>query len=136
MKKLIKESGIRDINRLKKEFDDVIIVTHMDLDGVVSGIGMKYYFQNQGFNVIDAQIIQYGDKEWSLKNRTQIRKYYIACVILLMGNLCLQFILTTMIVKLELKLVHQQVLDNQGQILKLYLKLFRQKNCFQTMTLC
>ena len=26
MKKLIKESGIRDINRLKKEFDDVIIV--------------------------------------------------------------------------------------------------------------
>jgi hypothetical protein len=80
MKKLIKESGIRDINRLKKEFDDVIIVTHMDLDGVVSGIGMKYYFQNQGFNVIDAQIIQYGDKEWSLKKSDPDKKIlYCLC---------------------------------------------------------
>ena len=80
MKKLIKESGIRDINRLKKEFDDVIIVTHMDLDGVVSGIGMKYYFQNQGFNVIDAQIIQYGDKEWSLKKSDPNKKIlYCLC---------------------------------------------------------
>ena len=80
MKKLIKESGIRDINRLKKEFDDVIIVTHMDLDGVVSGIGMKYYFQNQGFKVIDAQIIQYGDKEWSLKKSDPDKKIlYCLC---------------------------------------------------------
>jgi hypothetical protein len=80
MKKLIKESGIRDINRLKKEFDDVIIVTHMDLDGVVSGIGMKHYFQNQGFNVIDAQIIQYGDKEWSLKKSDPDKKIlYCLC---------------------------------------------------------
>ena len=80
MKKLIKESGIRDINRLKKEFDDVIIVTHMDLDGVVSGIGMKYYFQNQGFKVIDSQIIQYGDKEWSLKKSDPDKKIlYCLC---------------------------------------------------------
>jgi hypothetical protein len=65
---------------LKKEFDDVIIVTHMDLDGVVSGIGMKYYFQNQGFNVIDAQIIQYGDKEWSLKKSDTDKKIlYCLC---------------------------------------------------------
>lgn len=67
MKRLIKESGIRNIRELRKNFDKVIIVTHQDLDGVVSGIGMKHYFENNGFNVIDAQIIQYGDKEWSLK---------------------------------------------------------------------
>jgi hypothetical protein len=80
MKKIIKESGIRNITNLKKEFDDVVIVTHMDLDGVVSGIGMKYYFQNQGFNVIDAQIIQYGDKEWSLKKSDPDKKIlYCLC---------------------------------------------------------
>ncbi len=78
--KLIKESGIRNINKLRKEFDDVVIVTHMDLDGVVSGIGMKHYFQNQGFNVIDAKIIQYGDKEWSLKKSDPDKKIlYCLC---------------------------------------------------------
>jgi hypothetical protein len=80
MKKIIKESGIRNINKLKQEFNDVVIVTHMDLDGVVSGIGMKYYFQNQGFNVIDAKIIQYGDKEWSLKKSDPDKKIlYCLC---------------------------------------------------------
>lgn len=67
MKKLIKESGIRNINKLRQEFDKVVIVTHQDLDGVVSGLGMKKYFESYGFDVIDAKIIQYGDKEWSLK---------------------------------------------------------------------
>ena len=80
MKKLIKESGIRDINKLKKMFNDVVIVTHQDLDGVVSGIGMKYYFENQGLNVIDVQIIQYGDKEWSLKKSDPNKKIlYCLC---------------------------------------------------------
>jgi ribosomal protein S18 acetylase RimI-like enzyme len=80
MRKLIKESGIRDINKLKQQFNDVVIVTHMDLDGIVSGIGMKYYFQNQGFNVIDAKIIQYGDKEWSLKKSDPDKKIlYCLC---------------------------------------------------------
>ena len=67
MKKLIKESGIRNINKLRKEFDKVVIVTHQDLDGIVSGLGMKKYFEDYGFDVIEAKIIQYGDKEWSLK---------------------------------------------------------------------
>lgn len=67
MKKIIKESGIRDINKLRKEFDKVVIVYHQDLDGLVSGVGMKHYFENYGFKVIDAHMIQYGDKEWSLK---------------------------------------------------------------------
>ena len=80
MRKLIKESGIRDINKLKKMFNDVVIVTHQDLDGIVSAIGMKHYFENQGFNVIDAQIIQYGDKEWSLKKSDPDKKIlYCLC---------------------------------------------------------
>ena len=80
MKKLIKESGIRDINKLRKEFKDVVIVTHMDLDGVVSAVGMKYYFENNGFKVIDVQIIQYGDKEWSLKKSNPDKKIlYCLC---------------------------------------------------------
>ena len=80
MRKLIKESGIRDINKLKKMFNDVVIVTHQDLDGIVSAVGMKHYFENQGFNVIDAQIIQYGDKEWSLKKSDPDKKIlYCLC---------------------------------------------------------
>jgi hypothetical protein len=67
VKKIIKESGIRDINKLRKEFDKVIIVFHQDTDGVCSALGMKHYFENYGFKVIDAHVIQYGDKEWSLK---------------------------------------------------------------------
>jgi hypothetical protein len=66
-KRIIKESGIRNINKLREEFDKVVIVTHQDLDGVVSGLAMKKYFEDYGFDVIDAKIIQYGDKEWSLK---------------------------------------------------------------------
>ena len=65
--KLLLESGIRSINKLRSLFNEVIIVTHQDLDGVTSAIGMKNYFERYGFKVIDTQIIQYGDKEWSLK---------------------------------------------------------------------
>ena len=67
MKKIVKESGIRNITQLRKEFDKVIIVFHQDLDGISSALGMKHYFENYGFKVIGAEVIQYGDKEWSLK---------------------------------------------------------------------
>ena len=61
-------------------FNDVVIVSHQDLDGIVSAVGMKHYFENQGFNVIDAQIIQYGDKEWSLKKSDPDKKIlYCLC---------------------------------------------------------
>lgn len=67
IKELITEGGVRDINKLRSLFDDVIIVTHQDLDGVTSAIGMKNYFEDYGFNVVDVQIIQYGDKEFAIK---------------------------------------------------------------------
>jgi len=71
MKKLIKESGIRNITNLRKVFDKVVIVFHQDTDGICSAIGMKKYFEKYGFKVIDAQVIQYGDKEWSLKKSNE-----------------------------------------------------------------
>ena len=79
MRKLIKESGIRDINKLKKMFNDVVIVTHQDLDGIVSAVGMKHYFENQGFNVIDAQIAYDNElKKLGLSDWKELeeKKYY------------------------------------------------------------
>lgn len=76
---LLLESGIRNINKLRALFDDVIIVTHQDLDGVTSAIGMKYYFERYGFKVIDTQIIQYGDKEFTIK-KSDPKKNIMYCL--------------------------------------------------------
>ena len=67
MKKLIKESGIRDINALTKRYPKAEIYFHQDLDGVTTAIAMKEYLKNNGIDVIDAHIIQYGDKEFAVK---------------------------------------------------------------------
>lgn len=64
---LIKESGIRDINQLKKRYPKAKIYFHQDLDGVTTGIAMKKYLENQGFQVVDCETIQYGEKEWAIK---------------------------------------------------------------------
>jgi len=77
---ILTESGIRNINKLRSQFNDVVIITHQDLDGVTSAIGMKYYFERYGFNVIDTQIIQYGDKEFSIKKSDPTKKVmYCLC---------------------------------------------------------
>jgi len=62
----LNESGIRDIKKLRKEFDKAEIYFHVDLDGVASAIGMKYYLENSGFKVIDAHKIQYGSTEYAI----------------------------------------------------------------------
>ena len=41
MKKIIKESGIQDINKIAKRYPKAEIYFHQDLDGVVSAIAMK-----------------------------------------------------------------------------------------------
>jgi hypothetical protein len=66
-RQLIKESGIRDINELLKRYKKVKIYFHQDLDGVTTAIAMKKYLENQGFKVVDCEIIQYGEKEWAIK---------------------------------------------------------------------
>ena len=67
LKQLIKESGIRDINELLKRYKKAKIYFHQDLDGVTTAIAMKKYLENQGFKVVDCEIIQYGEKEWAIK---------------------------------------------------------------------
>ena len=67
MRKLLNESGIRNINELAKRYKKAKIYFHQDLDGVTTAIGMKNYLENYGIKVVDAEIIQYGDKEFSIK---------------------------------------------------------------------
>ena len=67
MKKLIKESGIRDINALAKRYPKAEIYFHQDLDGVTTAIAMKQYLENNGIKVVGAHVIQYGDKEFAVK---------------------------------------------------------------------
>ena len=67
MKRKLNESGIRDISALAKRYPKAEIYFHQDLDGVTTAIPMKKYLENHGINVIDSHIIQYGDKEFSVK---------------------------------------------------------------------
>ena len=67
MKKLIKESGLRDIKALAERYPKAKIYFHQDLDGVTTAIAMKKYLESNGIDVVDTEIIQYGDKEFSVK---------------------------------------------------------------------
>ena len=67
MKKLLKESGLREINALAKRYPKAKIYFHQDLDGVATAIAMKKYLEDNGLKVVDSEIIQYGDKEFSVK---------------------------------------------------------------------
>jgi hypothetical protein len=67
MKKILKESGLRDIKDLKKRYPKAEIYFHQDLDGVTTAIAMKKYLESNGIKVVDSHVIQYGDKEFSIK---------------------------------------------------------------------
>lgn len=66
-KKLLKESGIRDINKLAKRYQMAKIYFHQDLDGVTTALAMKNYLEQNGIKVVDAEMIQYGGKEWAVR---------------------------------------------------------------------
>jgi len=67
MKKIIKESGLRNIKALSERYPKAKIYFHQDLDGVTTAIAMKNYLENNGIKVVDTEIIQYGDKEFAIK---------------------------------------------------------------------
>ena len=67
MRKIISESGIRNIKELSDRYKKAKIYFHMDLDGVTTAIAMKKYLEDNGIKVVDSELIQYGDKEWSIK---------------------------------------------------------------------
>jgi len=63
---LLKESGIRDIKAIAKRYPKAKIYFHQDLDGVTTALAMKNYLENNGIKVVDAEIIQYGGKEFAI----------------------------------------------------------------------
>lgn len=66
-KKVLNEGGIRDIKKLAERYPMAKIFFHQDLDGVTTAIGMKDYLERNGIRVVDAEIIQYGDKEFTIQ---------------------------------------------------------------------
>jgi hypothetical protein len=64
---LILESGIRGIRELARRYPKAKIYFHQDLDGVTTALGMKHYLEQHGIKVVDAEIIQYGAKEFAIK---------------------------------------------------------------------
>jgi hypothetical protein len=64
---LLLESGIRGIKDLAKRYKKAKIYYHMDLDGVTTAIAMKNYLEQHGIKVVDAELIQYGNKEFAIK---------------------------------------------------------------------
>jgi len=67
MKKIIKESGLRNIKALAERYPKAKIYFHQDLDGVTTALAMKNYLEDNGIKVVDSEIIQYGDKEFAVK---------------------------------------------------------------------
>jgi len=65
--KILTEGGLRNIKNLSKRYDKAKIYFHQDLDGVTTALAMKDYLENNGIKVVDAEIIQYGDKEFAIK---------------------------------------------------------------------
>jgi len=67
VKKLLNESGIRDIYNIAERYKKAKIYFHQDLDGVATAIAMKKYLEDYGIKVVDAEIIQYGGKEFAIR---------------------------------------------------------------------
>jgi hypothetical protein len=67
VKRILKESGLREINALAKRYPKAEIYFHQDLDGVTTAIAMKKYLEDNGIKVVGSHIIQYGDKEFAIK---------------------------------------------------------------------
>jgi len=64
---VLAESGLRDIKNIAKRYKKAKIYFHQDLDGVTTAIAMKNYLEQNGIEVVDAEVIQYGDKEFAIK---------------------------------------------------------------------
>lgn len=67
MKRIISETGLRNISALKKRYPKAEIYFHQDLDGVTTAIAMKNYLEDNGIDVVGSHVIQYGDKEFAVK---------------------------------------------------------------------
>jgi len=66
-KNILLESGLQNMRDIAKRYDKAKIYFHQDLDGVTSAIAMREYLKKYGIETVDAEIIQYGDKEFAVK---------------------------------------------------------------------
>ena len=126
-KKLITESGIRNIRELSKRYPEAKIYFHQDLDGVTTALGMKSYLEQNGIKVVDSEIIQYGDKEFAIKKLDAEGDVMPVLVDFAHVNQCLLYILTTTTHKRGLNKVPQLILNLQDQMLRQYLKQYLQE---------
>jgi hypothetical protein len=67
VRKILKETGIRNISALRRRYPKAEIYFHQDLDGVTTAIAMKRYLEDNGIDVVGCHVIQYGDKEFAVK---------------------------------------------------------------------
>jgi hypothetical protein len=65
--RILNEGGIRDIKKLSKRYPKAKIYFHQDLDGVTTALAMKNYLESNNIDVVDTEVIQYGDKEFEIK---------------------------------------------------------------------
>ena len=62
----INESGIKDMTKIAKKYKKAEIWTHIDKDGVASGIAMKEYLKQYQIKTVDVHPIQYGSREYAV----------------------------------------------------------------------
>jgi hypothetical protein len=67
MRKILSETGLRDISALRRRYPKAEIYFHQDLDGVTTAIAMKKYLEDNGIKVVGVHVIQYGEKEFAVK---------------------------------------------------------------------
>jgi hypothetical protein len=64
---MIVESGLQNMRDLAKQYKTAKVFFHKDLDGMTSAIAIKKYLEDNGVKVIDAEPIQYGSEEYTVK---------------------------------------------------------------------
>jgi hypothetical protein len=89
---ILVESGLRNITSLAKKYNKAKIFFHQDLDGVISAICMKEYLAQHGIKTVDAEVTQYGEKEWAIKT---VKDESIMPVLVDFANSKLMFVIHT-----------------------------------------
>lgn len=66
MKLQLNESGLRNIKQIANQYKEAWIYGHIDLDGVVSSLMMRYYLLQYGIKTVNWVPIQYGAQEYAV----------------------------------------------------------------------
>jgi len=64
---ILQESGVQNMKALAKQYKKAKRFFHKDLDGVTSAVAMRKYLEDNGIKVVEAEPIQYGGEEYTVK---------------------------------------------------------------------